>query len=97
MVNGQVISRNAFLELCAKNKAPEDMIEIFKKDQRENNTVLIILICEGIFRLIWLGFTEEELERARQRKPTVSSLVRYFLVWFIIFISFYFSGSRLLG
>jgi len=74
MMHGQVLSRAAFLELCDKNEAPKDMIEAFKKDQRGDNTVQIILICKSIFRFIWLGFTEEELQRARQKKPTVSTL-----------------------
>jgi len=50
------------------------MIETFKKDQRGNSTVQIILICESFFRFIWFGFSEEELDRARQKKPSVSSL-----------------------
>lgn len=78
MMHGQVLSRGGFLELCAKNNAPKDMVEIFKKDQRGNdlNTVQMILICESIFRIIWLGFSDEDLDRARLRKPTVSSLVK---------------------
>lgn len=76
MMHGQLLSRDDFLELCAKNEAPKDMIETFKKDQRGNSTVQIILICESFFRFIWFGFSEEELDRARQKKPLVSSLVR---------------------
>jgi len=74
MLHGQVLSRHAFLGLCDKNKAPTEMIDIFKKDQRGNDAVQIIIICEGFFRLIWFQFPEVELEHARSKKPSVSAL-----------------------
>jgi len=73
MMHGQVLSRDAFLELCDKNEAPKAMVDTFKTDLRGNNCVQIVIICESFFRLIWFQFPEAELERARSKKPSVSS------------------------
>jgi hypothetical protein len=74
-MHGQVLSREDFLELCDKNGAPKTMVDMVKKDQRRNDTVQIIIICESFFRLIWFQFPEAELERARAKKPSASALV----------------------
>jgi len=74
MMHGQVLSRDDFLGLCDKNNAPKVMVDTFRKDQRGNDTVQIIIICESFFRLIWFQFADVDLERARSRKSSASSL-----------------------
>lgn len=75
MMHGQLISRENFLKLCDKNDAPKAMVDIFQNDQRGNDTLQIILICEGFFRLVWFGYSALELSHARVRKPDASRLV----------------------
>src|ERR1700732_2278805 len=75
MLHGQVMSRDDFLASCDKNEAPKRLVDIFKKDQRGNDTVQMIIICNNFFRLIWFQFPEVELERARSKKSSVSALV----------------------
>jgi hypothetical protein len=93
MMHGQVLSRDAFLELCGKNNAPKTLVDTFRNDQPGNNTVQMIIICESFFRLIWFQFPEAELERARSKKPSASSLVRTIYLLFLTVIHVFFQGA----
>lgn len=75
-MGAQLVSREEFLELCKKNKPPHALVEQFKNDVRGNNTLQIILVCEFFYKLIWFGYSDLELDRARARKPEASKLVR---------------------
>ncbi|KAF7978956.1 hypothetical protein HWV62_44187 [Athelia sp. TMB] len=77
MMGGQVLTREAFIALCKKNKGPAKLIETFQNDQRGDNTVVIVLICESFFRQIWFGYTDREMENARARNKDVSELILF--------------------
>lgn len=74
-MGAELITREGFLMLCKKNKPPQALVEQFKADIRGNDTLQIILVCEFFYKLIWFGYGENELERARSRKPEASKLV----------------------
>ena len=93
MMHGQVLSRDAFLGLCGKNNAPKTLVDTFRNDQPGNNAVQIIIICESFFRLIWFQFPEAELERARSRKASASSLVGIIYLLFLMVIHIFLQGA----
>ena len=86
-----MLTREAFIALCKKNKGPEKLIETFQNDQRGDNTVVIVLICESFFRQIWFGYTDREMENARARNKNVSKLV---ILPQILFLQNYFDSTQ---